>query len=504
MLSPLATDPDTAKRRLAFQKSYSQEHGGSWRRKSLIEDAKFETLANIEFEKQERKSRGGSISEEEEVFQNGEVIVSPVEKEIRSQCSVMVTLKEGMTSLSRIIRVFESSKVTLEHIESRRSKKKGAQIDLFLICLSPKETLTMVLNSLRQSSLVADLNVLNQKDLKREIWIPTHIADLDKCTHLVTKFEPELDSDHPGFTDMNYRARRAQIADIAFEYKYGQKIPRVEYTEDEIRTWGHVYRHLKELFPAYACKEHNDIFKLLEKECGYSENTIPQLEDVSNFLKRKTGWQLRPVAGLLLARDFLASLAFRTFQCTQYIRHGSKPDHSPEPDCIHELIGHVPMLADPIFAQFSQELGLASLGASDEDIERFATLYWFTVEFGLCKQNGDIKAYGAGTLSSYGELQHAMSENPEKKTFDPSVTAVQQYTDQDLQPVYFVTESFENMMEKMRVYAASIVRPYNVRYNPYTQSIETLDDKEVIRSAANNLQKELEVLHKVILRLNTA
>ncbi|KAL3883375.1 hypothetical protein ACJMK2_029647 [Sinanodonta woodiana] len=417
MLNPLETDPDTAKRRLAFQKSYSQEHGGSWRRKSLIEDAKFETLANIEFEKQERKSRGGSISEEEEVFQNGEVIVSPVEKEFRSQCN---------------------------------------------------------------------------------IWIPTHISDLNKCTHLVTKFEPELDSDHPGFTDMNYRARRAQIADIWSGYT------RVEYTEDEIRTWGHVYRHLKKLFPCYACKEHNDIFNLLEKECGYSETTIPQLEDVSNFLKRKTGWQLRPVSGLLLARDFLASLAFRTFQCTQYIRHGSKPDHSPEPDCIHELIGHVPMLADPTFAQFSQELGLASLGASDEDIERFATLYWFTVEFGLCKQNGDIKAYGAGTLSSYGELHHAMSDKPEKKTFDPSVTAVQLYTDQDLQPVYFVTESFENMMDKMRVYAASIERPYNVRYNPYTQSIETLDDKEVIRSVASNLQKELEVLNKAIQRLNTA
>ncbi|NXU33532.1 PH4H hydroxylase, partial [Drymodes brunneopygia] len=116
-------------------------------------------------------------------------------------------------------------------------------------------------------------------------WFPRSIQELDRFANQILSYGAELDADHPGFKDPVYRARRKEFADIAYNYRHGQPIPRVTYTEEEKKTWGTVYRELKSLYPTHACYEHNHVFPLLEKYCGYREDNIPQLEDISNFLQ---------------------------------------------------------------------------------------------------------------------------------------------------------------------------------------------------------------------------
>uniref|UniRef100_F7E0E8 Biopterin-dependent aromatic amino acid hydroxylase family profile domain-containing protein n=1 Tax=Monodelphis domestica TaxID=13616 RepID=F7E0E8_MONDO len=321
-------------------------------------------------------------------------------KEGKTEMTVLFSL--GKTSLSRIAQVFESFEAKIHHLETRpapKAKNTLHPLEVFMKFEIHNSGINLLINSLRK--VVEDVKIHWEEKVP---WFPKKIQDIDKCHHVITKFEPNFNQDHPGYTDLQYRRRRADIMELAFKYRDGDPLPKVEYTPQEVSTWKEIYRKLHTLYPSYACKEFLDAFQHLEEYCGYAEDHIPQLQDVSRFLKERTGFQLRPAAGLLSARDFLASLAFRVFQSTQYIRHSSSPMHSPEPDCCHELLGHIPMLADKEFAQFSQDIGLASLGSCDVDIEKLATLYWFTVEFGLCKQNGTIKAYGAGLLSSYGEL----------------------------------------------------------------------------------------------------
>jgi phenylalanine-4-hydroxylase len=165
--------------------------------------------------------------------------------------------------------------------------------------------------------------------------------------------------------------------------------------------------------------------------------------------------------------------------------------YTPEPDVCHELLGHVPLFADPTFAQFSQEIGLASLGAPDDYVAQLATCYWFTVEFGMCKQDGKLRAYGAGLLSSFGELEYCLSGQPQILPFDPPKTAAQSYPVTEFQPVYFVADSFEDAKEKMRSFAATIPRKFGVRYNPYTLSVEVLDNPLQMAGYAADIKAEI-------------
>lgn len=412
----------------------------------------------------------------------------------KSTCLIFSPKEDEVGALARALKMFEKHKINLLHIESRSSARFPNQYEFMVEC-APGGNLSAAIETLRQHCSYFSIISRNHKDNRGTVpWFPRRIRDLDKFANQILSYGSELDADHPGFTDPVYRARRKYFADIAYNYKHGEPLPRVDYTEEETNTWGTVFKELTRLYPKYACREHNHVFPLLIENCGYREDNIPQLEDVSNFLKDSTGFTLRPVAGLLSSRDFLAGLAFRVFHSTQYIRHPSCPLYTPEPDVCHELLGHVPLFADPAFAQFSQEIGLASLGAPDDYIEKLATCYWFTVEFGLCSQDGQLKAYGAGLLSSFGELQYCLSGKPQLKSFDPLVTCQQKYPITEYQPLYFVAESFEDAKEKMIKYAQTIPRPFGVRYNPYTQSVDILDSKPQIQELLHNISLEMQIL----------
>nr|CAD2148173.1 unnamed protein product [Meloidogyne enterolobii] len=430
----------------------------------------------------------------------------------QAHTTLIFTLKEEAGALAETLKVFKLKNLNLTHIESRPSKVHPGCYEFMVECAedSNPESLEEVISLFRRRAESAGLHKPRVHDHNSQIrqnpesvpWFPMKMSDIDHFANRVLSYGAELDADHPGFHDEIYRARRKEFADIAASFRYGDKIPQVEYTLEEVGTWRKIYEELVGLYPTHACREFNYIFPLLQQNCGYGPDHIPQLQNVSDFLKDCTGFTLRPVAGLLSSRDFLAGLAFRVFHSTQYIRHSSKPDYTPEPDVCHELLGHVPLFADPDFAKFSQEIGMASLGASDEMIEKLASLYWFTVEFGICVQEGEKKAYGAGLLSSFGELQYALSGTPELLPFDPAMTTETKYPITSYQPKYFVAESFTDAKNKLTAWAATIPRTFQVSYNPYTQRVELLDHPKAVQKLAKDVKTQMAKLEDALKKLN--
>ncbi|XP_050991474.1 tryptophan 5-hydroxylase 2 [Labeo rohita] len=435
--------------------------------------------------------------------------------------AVIFSLKNEVGCLVKALRLFQEKHVNLAHIESRRSKRLSNEVEIYAECNCTKKEFNELVQHLKDHVNIVSYNTPQHvwsaetdcldcvcvlgglPDGEGIPWFPQKISELDQCSHRVLMYGSELDADHPGFKDKVYRERRKYFVEVAMNYKFGQPIPRIEYTEEEVKTWGVIFRELTKLYPTHACREYLKNLPLLTKHCGYREDNIPQLEDVSRFLRDRSGFTVRPVAGYLSPRDFLAGLAYRVFNCTQYIRHSTDPLYTPEPDTCHELLGHVPLLADPKFAQFSQEIGLASLGASDEDVQKLATCYFFTIEFGLCKQEGQLRAYGAGLLSSIGELRHALSDKAKVKMFDPKTTCYQECLITTFQDVYFVSESFEEAKEKMREFAKTIKRPFSVYYNPYTQSIDLLKDTRSIENVVQDLRSDLTTVCDALGKMNT-
>ena len=249
-----------------------------------------------------------------------------------------------------------------------------------------------------------------------------------------------LPLDHPGAHDPAYRTRRNYIADLARQYRHDPNhiIPNVAYTKEETAVWRHVSRKLEQAHARRACSLYLDA----KQRLGISAFRIPQLGELSTKLTEASGFRLAPIEGLVETRAFLSWLGKRTMLSTQYIRHHSRPDYTPEPDVVHEAIGHIPMFTVPDFADFSEFIGKGAVVATDEQLEQLGRLYWFTVEFGLIQEGDDVKAFGAGLLSSYSELEHAFSNEVERRPFDLEEVIRTPYDYSDMQPLLFVIPSY--------------------------------------------------------------
>ena len=385
-----------------------------------------------------------------------------------SRTSLLIELRgDRPGALEAALAPFSRHGVGLTHIESR--PRRGQTFDFYVDCEGDSVDAAMqaVLGELREAAV--GVVVLDHRHVP---WFPRHCSELDRVANNTLEAGAELQADHPGFADGAYRERRRAVDAVARAYRHGDEFPVVSYTAAEHATWREVHGRLSELCQRHACLEYRRALDDLQRHCGYGDG-IPQGREVSAFLSARTGFRLRPVAGLLGSRDFLAGLAFRVFFSTQYIRHSSKPFYTPEPDVCHELIGHAPMFADAAFADLSQEIGLASLGASDGEIERLARCYWHSVEFGLLREGEERKAYGAGLLSSVGELEHALAASSPASllAWEPERAANQPYPVTDYQPLYFVAESLQDAKARMRAFCESLPRPFYARYNPATEGI---------------------------------
>lgn len=247
-----------------------------------------------------------------------------------------------------------------------------------------------------------------------------------------------LELDHPGAKDPRYRARRDFIA--------GQDGKQIDYLPHENKTWEIATGNLAPLHQKLASTRYLKGKHLIRLPTDH----IPQLTTLSDRLHKLGGFSVTPVGGLIDAKTFLSRLGNGVMSSTQYIRHESHPEYTPEPDIIHEVVGHMPMFADDKFVEFSRLLGKAAERAKPEDIPAFERLYWFTIEFGLIEQHGETKIYGAGLLSSFGEMPHALSPHVERKKFSIKEIVNTDYSYSEMQPKLFVIRSFDALIAETK------------------------------------------------------
>ena len=251
----------------------------------------------------------------------------------------------------------------------------------------------------------------------------------------------ELEPGHPGLADAEYVRRRHALFALCRRHRLETLgPPLIDYTPEETRIWRDVAPRLDELHRQHACSIYLDAKAAL----GISSATIPQLRHLSERLERETRMHLVPAEGPLAYRTFYGYIARRGFPVTQFIRHGSHPEFTPEPDMIHDCLGHVPSLMNHDYAEVLSLIGRAAVTTSDPlqvlALKRFS---WYSIEFGLIEEAGATKVFGAGILSSTGEIPFSLfSKDVRRRPFVTDEVIETDYDPSRMQDHLFVIPSF--------------------------------------------------------------
>ncbi len=222
------------------------------------------------------------------------------------------------------------------------------------------------------------------------------------------------------------------------------------YTAEQHDVWRILYERRMATLEGTASR----LFLEGAERIGLRRDRVPALDDVNARLAPLTGWRAVGVRGFIPAAGFFGALARRRFPTTLIVRPREQLDYLPEPDIFHDVFGHVPLHADPVFAEFLQRFGALAAGArTPEETEQMARLFWFTVEFGLIRERGAVRIYGSGLISSHGDAANALSDRCTRRPFVLDDVITQPFAIDDLQPVLFVVESFGELFEAVETLA---------------------------------------------------
>ncbi|MEL6123780.1 MAG: phenylalanine 4-monooxygenase [Bacteroidota bacterium] len=215
------------------------------------------------------------------------------------------------------------------------------------------------------------------------------------------------------------------------------------YTPEDHHVWSLLYDRQMELVPMYATSSYLEGIH----KCGFRRDCVPDFIEVNRALAKATGWAIYVVPGLIDNATFFAHLSRCEFPATTWLRKLAQLSYLEEPDMFHDVFGHIPLLSEPFFCDFLQGLSEIMIDHMDDEraIERMARLYWYTVEFGLIREAGQIKIYGAGILSSAGETLYCVSVEANHMDYDPQVIMDTPYVKEGYQRQYFVISSYEEL-----------------------------------------------------------